>query len=268
MPRTLGTEKRSGPRFMWQQGEQILFNSVYIFILCAATNSLDSDYLFFTHPAHVFPFSLPLRFLSTIYRGGSVDSLNICLERSNTQPNSKARLTLLNGRDADEKTPLVHAVENGRGAMASALLTAGAPPLFHELYNKEKGWNLLHLAASLPTETSSPELIQTLVGQAGYGMAVEDKTGDTCLHLAAEAGSERVCKALIELGLPVDTINSKDGRTAIHTAAAHGKTDLLRTMLNLGGASYVRSADAQGNTPLALAKYFGHQEVIDELSKW
>ena len=201
-------------------------------------------------------------------RGGSIEALKICLELSNTKANSQERLSLLNGRDADDKTPLVHAVENGRGTMAAALLTAGAPPLFHELYNKEKGWNLLHLAAALPAATSNPELIQILVQQAGYGMEVEDKTGDTCLHLAAETGSERVCSALIEMGLPVDTINSKDGRTAIHTAAANGKVEALRSMLNLGGASYVRSSDGQGNTPLQLAQYFGHQSAVEELNKW
>ena len=60
-----------------------------------------------------------------------IEVLKICLELSNTKANSQERLSLLNGRDADDKTPLVHAVENGRGTMAAALLTAGAPPLFH-----------------------------------------------------------------------------------------------------------------------------------------
>ena len=46
----------------------------------------------------------------------------------------------MNGRDADDKTPLVHAVENGRGTMAAALLTAGAPPLFHK-DNNDGNWS-------------------------------------------------------------------------------------------------------------------------------
>ena len=152
--------------------------------------------------------------------------------------------------------------------MVSTLLTEGAPPLHHELCDAERGWNLLHLASALPSSRASPELIDILVKQGGYGLMVEDRSGDTCLHLAAEQGTDRVCTALIEMGLPVDTINSKDGRTPVHTAAANGKLDVLRTMLNLGGAGYARSADNQGNTPMSLAQHFGHEEVVKELAKW
>ena len=190
------------------------------------------------------------------------------MDLSKTSSKSSQRLVLLNARDGDNKTPLIHAVEHGCGAVAAALLAEGVPPEHGVLYDTEKGWNLLHLASSLPTATASPELILTLVNGAGYGVNVEDKTGDTCLHLAAEAGSERVVAALIEMGLAVDSINSKDGRTALHTAAANGQLSALTTMLNLGGASYAKTSDNQGNTPMALAQYFGHEDIMKELAKW
>jgi ankyrin repeat protein len=141
------------------------------------------------------------------------------LELSKTTSQSPERLKLLNQRDGNNKTPLVHAVENGSAAIASALLREGASPLFHELYNADKGWNLLHLASSLPSDKASPELIDTLVKEAGYAVDVEDMTGDTCLHLAAEVGTERIVAALIEIGLPVDSINSKEYLTGVFYAS-------------------------------------------------
>lgn len=204
--------------------------------------------------------------LHLIADGGSVNMFNLLLEASGTDEHSPQRLELLNARDANNQTPLIHCVKHGRGELAAALLHQGAPPLFHELYNADKGWNLLHLACSLPS--ASPALVATLVRDAGYGVGVEDNTGDSCLHLAAEAGTERVVAALIELGLSVDTINSKDGRTAVHTAAANGQVEVLTTLLTLGGANYAKTSDNQGNTPMALAQYFGHENVLNELKKW
>ena len=96
-------------------------------------------------------------------RGGSVESLAVVLQASKTQTGTKHRLALLNVRDGDEKTPLMHAVENGNSAMASALLSAGAPPLHAEICDAERGWNLLHLASSLPSSRASPNLIDVLV---------------------------------------------------------------------------------------------------------
>ena len=65
------------------------------------------------------------------------------LELSKTTSQSPERLKLLNQRDGNNKTPLVHAVENGSAAIASALLREGASPLFHELYNAQMAVPLL-----------------------------------------------------------------------------------------------------------------------------
>ena len=47
---------------------------------------------------------------------------NLLLEASGTQEHSPKRLELLNVRDANNQTPLIHCVKHGRGELAAALL--------------------------------------------------------------------------------------------------------------------------------------------------
>ena len=54
--------------------------------------------------------------------GGSVKMFNLLLEASGTQEHSPKRLELLNVRDANNQTPLIHCVKHGRGELAAALL--------------------------------------------------------------------------------------------------------------------------------------------------
>ena len=66
---------------------------------------------------------------------------------------------------------------------------------------------------------------------------------------------------LVEHGLDVDE-GDADGYTPLHSAAEHGKLEAVHELLRLGGkASMTKVADIYG-TPLHLAAFGGHKEIV------
>lgn len=63
------------------------------------------------------------------------------------------------------------------------------------------------------------------------------------------------------------TLSDYDGRTALHLAAAEGHVDCVEFLLSLCKVPF-NVKDRWGNSPLAEAAAFGHQNVVDLLNRW
>ena len=172
-------------------------------------------------------------------------------------------------RDKRGRPPLMHAVERGQGKFVAALLKAAADPLHAEMFDAKRGHNCLHAACALksPYSLKSPELVETLVKDAGYGITVLDADNNSCLHLAAEAGSVRLIAKLLDMGRDVRTVN-KEGRTPLHSAAAFGHVGAITALVHgvSSPQSFAALQDTQGNTAVQLASHFGHDAIVQILS--
>lgn len=203
------------------------------------------------------------------FRGGDEDCLKLFLELSGTKNGTRAQGILLNMRDKRGRPPLMHAVERGHSKFVAALLKAAADPLHAEMFDPKRGHNCLHAACALksPYSLKAPELVETLVNDAGYGITVPDAAGNSCLHLAAEAGNVRLIKKLLDMGSDVRVVN-KEGRTPLHSAAAFGHGESVTTLINgvSSPQSFAALQDTQGNTAEQLASHFGHDAIVQILS--
>jgi ankyrin repeat protein len=91
----------------------------------------------------------------------------------------------------------------------------------------------------------------------------------TALIAAAHLGHDGVVKALIVAGAPLDHVNNLHW-TAVIEAIVLGNggmrhTETLRALVRAGANTSV--ADAQGNTPLALARSRGYRQMVEVLEQ-
>ena len=196
-------------------------------------------------------------------QGGCVDSLKYLVDLSGTQVKSRQQSMLLNVRDKLGRPPLMHAIEKGKHQAVAALLSMHADPLNDEYYDTKKGQTCLHAACALPS--GAAEVFEILINEAGYDIREVDKNGDSCMHLAAEAGNIAVIQKLLVLGMSANERNVTTGRLPLHNAAAFGKLDACSLLIGAGAAVSAMTSDTQGNTPISLAQYFGHSDVVELL---
>ncbi len=86
--------------------------------------------------------------------------------------------------------------------------------------------------------------------------------GQTALHVAADNGSLKVCKILIENGAQVNT-QDMFGRTPLQYAALDGHLGVCKVLIDAGGD--VNHQDEYGLTPLHWAAKEGHLDVCNLL---
>jgi len=93
------------------------------------------------------------------------------------------------------------------------------------------------------------------------GMNVDtcDSEGRSAMHAAAEGGHAKLAQWLMERGCEPDR-RSLRGNTPLHLACWQGALDLVRVLLEEGGAD-VDCVNADGETPLAFACACGHDHV-------
>ncbi|CAH1396913.1 unnamed protein product [Nezara viridula] len=89
---------------------------------------------------------------------------------------------------------------------------------------------------------------------------LEEEHGKTLLHRAAEEGSVRAIKALLRVGVDVDSFDQWR-RTPAHVAATSGKLQALRALYHHGGAD-LELVDNRGDSLLHSAADRGHTEVV------
>lgn len=79
---------------------------------------------------------------------------------------------------------------------------------------------------------------------------IQDKNGDTALHLASALNNNEVVRSLLRLGAVVG-VKSNAGTTALHWAARACAGNVVETLVHNGGD--VNAIDTENNTPLHLA---------------
>jgi ankyrin repeat protein len=116
------------------------------------------------------------------------------------------------------------------------------------------GWSPL-CAASANGHLKCVALMLTNHGRVD----VFDHEGKSSLHLAAENGSENVCKELLEANAFVNS-KTKSGWTALHFAAQKGHADLADYLVRKKAAT-LDATTMKKQTPLHLAATSGKIEV-------
>jgi ankyrin repeat protein len=110
-----------------------------------------------------------------------------------------------------------------------------------------KGQAALHQAL----QRGDPDIIQLVLSRANVNADALDNNGSTPLHLAAsEAEVLSGAQLLLKNGAKIDLQNKK-GQTALHLASQRGHLDFMELLLNRGAV--VDVPDKDGFTPLHLA---------------
>lgn len=98
--------------------------------------------------------------------------------------------------------------------------------------------------------------------QQHIGTAV---SGDTPLHVAAEAGQTQALELLFFLDANLEATN-KVGSTPLHRAVSAEKIEVVKMLLRKG--ANIHAKNKIGNTSLHLAAYVGNLEIAKELLRW
>jgi ankyrin repeat protein len=128
----------------------------------------------------------------------------------------------LNIQDAQFKTPLHLAIEEGHDAVIVFLLQSGAAPDMCTLESGMKNSPLMDAAHS------GEHLLAEKLIRSGADVNKVGKQDMTALHLAARRGDDKMVKMLLDAKADA-TLESKIG-TAISLARKKGSTELLRLL--------------------------------------
>ena len=115
----------------------------------------------------------------------------------------------------------------------------------------KSGMTALHYAAKYRNWFGSERLLD-----AGADALMEDIEGRTPGHAAAEAGSERVLRLLLDKGaVAVDNLDRRK-RTVLHYAATWNLTSIVESIVELNPDT-VKAKDQDGRTAAHMAALFG-----------
>ncbi|RLN38268.1 hypothetical protein BBJ28_00017343 [Nothophytophthora sp. Chile5] len=94
-------------------------------------------------------------------------------------------------------------------------------------------------------------------------LSVQDSSGQTILHLAAQYEELESLELLLKAKAKVDAVDSKK-MTALHVAVGKGNLEIVQLLVDRGHAN-VNAADGKGNTPLyPLKNAFGNTPLHSE----
>ena len=184
-------------------------------------------------------------------------------------------------------TPLIVAATRGRLETFQALVELGAKTSFE---NPNQS-NLYHFAANggniqivkLVPKLSPHSDIDAVAGgftplmiaadnrdiesfnallDLGANPMIEGARGSRAIHIAAQAGDQKVIDRLLTAGIDIDTI-TKDGITPLMLAAARGHFDLVMKMVELGADPWQK--DHQDRSAAFLAHKAGHKQLAQRL---
>ncbi|XP_064111151.1 protein fem-1 homolog A-like isoform X2 [Macrobrachium nipponense] len=103
--------------------------------------------------------------------------------------------------------------------------------------------------------------IAKLLVEHGASTETTDPYSFTCLMLAAHNCRLEIVKYLLEIGVDVNG-KSIDGQSALHVSAEMGHIEIMKVLLDHSGQM---DADISGNTPLILASFRCHVEMVEYL---
>ena len=161
----------------------------------------------------------------------------------------------LNARDSYGRTPLHVATFARQREAIRALAKAGAD--LHLLENDR--YDCVTIAAVADDE----ETLRVLLSLGASAKLVTSRYDGTALIAAAHLGHDGVVKQLIAAKAPLDHVNNLHWTAVIESIVLgnggprHQET--LRALIQAG--ANLQLADRQGNTPLALARSRGYQDM-------
>ena len=107
------------------------------------------------------------------------------------------------------------------------------------------------------------EQVKTLIEKgADVNTGIDDGSGYTPLHIAAQSKHVKACNLLIEAGAKVNVADGK-GYTLLHIAAQDNSEEVCKLLIEAGAK--VNTPDGDGYTPLNIAAYFNSREVAELL---
>jgi ankyrin repeat protein len=166
----------------------------------------------------------------------------------------KFPIDLGNDLDKDRRTLLHHAVIEQWHEVLEACL-ARMPKSKLNMMDKN-GMTPLHYAGSTRNWYAAQRCIE-----AGAQLHLEDNYGRTPAHVAAEVGSERVLRYILEKDPTVASEVDHKKRTVLHYVATWNLFDIAETLVSQAGAS-VAVKDCDGRTAAHLAAMFGSSAVL------
>jgi uncharacterized protein len=165
----------------------------------------------------------------------------------------------LEARDGHGRTPLhVATFARQRGAV-KALLAAGADSGAFESGRYD--------AVTIAAVADDEETLHLLLAMGASAKLVTSRYDGTALIAAAHLGHDGVVRQLIAAGAPLDHVNNLHWTALIEAivlgdgGARHQAT--VRALLDAGASTNL--ADAQGRTPLALARARGYTAMVKML---
>ncbi|KAF9582697.1 hypothetical protein BGW38_010874 [Lunasporangiospora selenospora] len=152
---------------------------------------------------------------------------------------------------------LVEACAEGHAEQVEEILSS-SPLLKDSIDNisSATGMNPLHFAASRGHEP----VVRVLIDQAGAGVDVPDREGESALLKASYTGNYSVVCFLLKRGANVHQ-RDKDGWTALHNASSKGFIDTAQVLLEKGEAD-INARSKMGHTPLINAASKGDVAMV------
>ncbi|MCE2527010.1 MAG: acyltransferase family protein [Actinomycetia bacterium] len=103
------------------------------------------------------------------------------------------------------------------------------------------------------------------VGERAIATQAEASVDQGDIFALVFTGSVEGVEQLLDQGLDVDTRTEPGGWTPLHAAAFTGDADMVKLLISRGAEPAPVASASEGETPLALAFHFGHEEATDLL---
>jgi len=194
-------------------------------------------------------------------------------QRGSRNPTSLAFLTTLQGwseltllalqqfearldreRDVNDRTILIHAaMEEWHDVLEFCIEHIPRSRLNQQDHN---GMTALHHAAKVRNWYATTRLLD-----AGADYHAENHHGKTPAHVAAESGSDRVLRIMLDKGITESEAVDHDKRTVLHYVATWNLHSIAETLIETS-RTQVSMRDKDGRTPLHLAALFGSTAVL------
>jgi quinoprotein dehydrogenase-associated probable ABC transporter substrate-binding protein len=162
-----------------------------------------------------------------------------------------ARGADVNGRDAQNQTPLMMAVMHGHEPVVALLLNCKADP---NLADKD-GWTALMRAV----QRNDPTMVRLLAAH-GADLEVVNRTGMTALAMAALHGKSLAAAALLESGAKVDGAIGTARYTPLMISMFSGAQPVAQALLRYG--AQVNASNSGGLTALMIAAASNRSEMV------